>query len=111
MTAIATHADGVEIVLEKSLVGHGTPVSRITLREPTGRDYLAYGEPVNHARNPDGTFFAVENEDIIRKYIFACLPDTVNEAMADQLCLADAMALKNAILDFFQAARLRKLEK
>lgn len=101
----------VEITLEKPLVSHQGQVRKLTLSEPTGNDYLRIGEPVQHARNTDGTVFVVENEEAIREYIIAGLPPELDDPLIGQLSLADAMKAKDAVLGFFQAARGRQSAK
>ncbi|MEP9355989.1 hypothetical protein ABLE93_20640 [Xanthobacter sp. KR7-65] len=96
------------IHLVKPLLTHGGPVSVLVLSEPTGRDYLRLGEPVVWGRNPDGTVFTAENEEVIRGYIDASLPDSVDSFVIDQACLEDAMNIKAAVLDFFRAAQGRR---
>lgn len=93
------------IDLASPIMGHGEPISRVVIKEPTGRDYFALGEPAVGARNPDGTTYWVENVEVIEKYIEACVSEPSSGILLGQLCLADAMRVKDAVLDFFGAAR------
>lgn len=96
------------IRLARPIYTYSGEVREIALAEPRGRDFLRFGEPVVYGQNPDGTVFAAENEEVIRKYIDAALPENVDPAHIEQLCLEDAMKIKAAILDFFRAARDRQ---
>jgi hypothetical protein len=96
-------AKTTEIVLTSPITGHGGAISRLVIREPKAADFFALGEPQVIARNPDGTVYAVENDAAIRDYVSRCVD--CDPLLLSQLSLADAMAVKAAVLDFFLAAR------
>jgi hypothetical protein len=93
-----------EIALTSPITGHGGAITRLTVREPKAADFFDLGEPQVIARNPDGTVYAVENDAAVREYVSRCVVDC-DPLLLRQLCLADAMAVKAAVLDFFLAAR------
>ncbi len=90
-------------LLEPKLEGE---LTRVVLREPKLADYMAHGEPVSAASSA-GAVFPVENDAAIRGYLYACAIEPDNRAYLDNLGLADAMRVKEALLDFFAAARDR----
>lgn len=99
------------IALSRPLATHAGEIRALKLSEPTGEMYLRLGEPIVYGRSPDGSVFAIENEEIIRRYIEACMPPEVDAVMIGQLSLEDAMAVKEEVLDFFRAARARHSAK
>lgn len=96
-------AKSIAIDLAEPLKGHGAPVKTITVAEPKGKDFYRLGDPYVVARNPDGTLFHVENDELVRAYIEACVD--CDPLLLDQLTLGDAMAVKDAVLGFFTDAR------
>lgn len=94
------------VELVEPLLGHGEPIRRLVLKEPTGRDYISLGEPMVVARNPDGTAYAVENTAVIEQYVERCITEPKDPLLViPQLGLSDAMRLKEAVLGFFRDAR------
>lgn len=92
----------VIIPLDKPLTGHDGPIKRIVLREPTFDEYLAVGDPYSVASSGEGSAFAVENMDAIRRYIGLCLVEPANPDLLKQGNAKLARALKEKILGFFQ---------
>jgi hypothetical protein len=92
------------IDLSSPLPGHGELIRKVVLKEPTYADYMSLGDPFVIARNSDGSLFPVENGDVIRAYIDRCCvsPDPL---LLAGLSLADAMAVKGAVLSFFTEAQ------
>jgi hypothetical protein len=92
------------IPLSVPIAGHGGPVREWKLREPTGAELFRFGEPFVYARNPDGSIFTVENNDVIKLYAEALTvaPDAI---FLDQLALADALKVRSAVIDFFVTAQ------
>ena len=88
-------------LLEPKLEGE---LTRVVLREPKLADYMAYGEPVKGIAR-GGSFYTIENDAAIRDYLTACVIEPDSKAYLDNLGLADAMRVKEALLDFFAAAR------
>jgi hypothetical protein len=97
--------DTKAIPLTTPITGHNGPISKVVVKEPTGRDYFALGEPSVWARNPDGTSYVVENTEVLEKYIERCIVEPNDPLILSQLGLADAMRVREAVLDFFGAAR------
>lgn len=97
-------ADGtLRVDLLKPLTDHGGPVSSIIVREPKGRDFLELGMPTHAMRLPDGSIVGMEMDEVLKAYIERCAD--FNPALLGQMCLADSMALRDAVLSFFIAAR------
>jgi hypothetical protein len=93
------------ITLTAPLLTHDGPVSEIVLREPRGTDFFALGEPVTLTRDDTGTLYYVENAATIAAYVDRCVSEPVTPAALKGLALADAIAVKAAVLDFFMLAR------
>lgn len=99
----------VTIELSEPIIGHSDPIRRVVLQEPRARDYFALGEPSVYARNPDGTVYAVENAEVIDRYIERCIVEPKESILLDQMSLGDAMRVKDAVLGFFSDARKKTL--
>lgn len=96
----------VTIQLSEPVVGHQGPITEVVLRPPSLPQYLAIGEPWSVVPAPDGREGAVvENDAAIAAYGEACVAEPRDKLLLGQIGLADAMAIKDAILDFFVAAR------
>lgn len=92
------------IKLTGEVLVHGEPVKEIVIREPRGAELFSLGEPVLHSHSLTGgvlTETLVENDEIIRAYLNRCLEAPRDPSVFDQLSLADAKAVKKALLDFF----------
>lgn len=79
---------------------HDRPVTEITLREPTGGQYLDFGEPLILV-NSSGGLFQTEDRAAIGKYLDACVEHDSGVAVLRLLSLHDARAVKEALLGFF----------
>jgi hypothetical protein len=90
--------------LIEPIEGHGGDlITSFTLREPRAKEYMELGDPASIAQR-DGTFFEVVNEDVIKKYIQACLiAPTFGEAA--RFTLADSIKMREVMTSFFQLAR------
>lgn len=97
-----------EIPLSEPIAGHSGPIAKVVLREPTLADVMEIGEPQVIGRTADGTLYAVEHVGSIKAYLERCVqsPDAL---LLGQLCLADALAVKDALIGFFSTARLASL--
>lgn len=95
----------VAVDLIEPIATHHGPAARVVLREPNGRQYADLGDPSVYARNPDGTAYVVENPAVIAQYLEGCIVEPEPLLTLPQLGLADAMRVKDALLDFFAAAR------
>ncbi|QRG05925.1 phage tail assembly protein [Xanthobacter dioxanivorans] len=98
------------ITLDEPVLGHGGEIRTLTVREPKGHEFFEFGEPFSHARNPDGTIYSIEIDGVLKKYVAACV-ENAGEPELMRLCLADAMAVKDAVLGFFTGARLKNSAK
>ncbi len=93
----------VTITLQEPISGHNGPVREVVIRPPLAADYFEFGDPQVAARAPDGSFFVVEDDAALRGYIERCVvsPDAL---LIRQLSLVDAIAVKKAVMGFFQSA-------
>lgn len=82
----------------------GRNIESLTFRAPRMREYAQFGEPSVVTRTGDGGLVLVENTDAIFAYARALLPTDVVGAL-EYLTLRDSLAVKEAILGFFEAAR------
>ena len=97
----------------------GKPVPRVYLLEPRARHLSRYGEPRMSAYNgKTGTGFSVDNDEAIAKYLDDLLSlDGRNEvegggrALYGLLALEDGIALRDALIDFFDKAKLKLISE
>lgn len=89
-----------KIVLEQPVEMHGRRIAEITLREPTGANYLDFGDP-HFLANSQGGLFQVERDDVIARYLDACVDHEAGAHLLRLLSLQDARAVKVALLSFF----------
>ncbi|MCA0417349.1 MAG: phage tail assembly protein [Proteobacteria bacterium] len=94
----------IVVKLKKPITAHNEVISEVVLREPRAHDFFTLGDPYVIARNGDGSVFPVEDRGVIQDYMERCVvkPDP---ALIGTLGLADAMAVKEAVLGFFVSAR------
>lgn len=97
-------AKTITLDLVEPIEAHDELVRQVVLREPRGADYFALGDPFVVARNPDGTLFEVVNEGVVKGYIER-LAEKPNAALLGTISAADAIKLRQKVLDFFYAAR------
>jgi hypothetical protein len=83
---------------------HGAALAEIRLKEPTGFQYIEIGEPRFPMTYASGGGYWVEDDARIRRYLDRCLDHEGGSMLFAQLALADAMAVKGALIDFFIAA-------
>lgn len=103
------------IVLKNPITGHMpdpvtgesriTEIREIILREPKYRDIMQLGEPSAFARSEGGMIYQAEKEDVVQSYIEKLMESPKDRALLEQVSLADAIQLKEAIFGFFQEAR------
>lgn len=96
---------------ERAIIELATPlrspegdVKRIVLREPTFDEYLSYGDPYSIAYTAEGVPFGVENMEVIKRYIGACLVEPKDPATLLQAGALVARDVKEKLLGFFQPA-------
>jgi hypothetical protein len=81
-------------------------ITQLVLRPPKFADVMQYGEPAAFARSEGGILFQSEKDEVILAYIRRLLVEPRDPALLDQLGLADTLQCREAIFDFFKAARL-----
>lgn len=93
------------VTLLEPISGHGELIREVVLREPRYKDYFSLGEPYVIAQNADGSALPVESPDAIQAYLERCVVSPEPLLLAG-LGLADAMAVKGALLSFFAMAQV-----
>ena len=91
------------IQLSQPVEMHGKRVTEIVLNEPTGGQYLDFGEP-RTVVNASGGLFYTENDAVISAYLDACVKHEAGVHVLRLLSLTDAMNVKKALLGFFTDA-------
>lgn len=82
-----------------------TQIKEIVLREPKYRDIMLLGEPAAFARSEGGMIYQAEKDEVVRNYIERLMISPKDVLLLEQVSLADALQLKEAIFGFFQDAR------
>lgn len=85
-------------------------VSKLVLREPTGRDVMTFGEPYIQTQSSDGAIVAIENAEAIEGYMTQCVVDPAGINVIDRVGLTDFLRLKDAVFGFFSDARMAGLQ-
>lgn len=96
----------VSVRLEEPIVGHEGKIDSLTVRPPTGGEYLAHGDPEEYAQAGNGVFVRSVNRSAVREY--ATILTGLTDGEVGKLSLVDMMALEEAIVGFFRAARERR---
>ncbi|WP_316172145.1 MULTISPECIES: hypothetical protein [unclassified Bradyrhizobium] len=95
----------VTIALLEPIEGGRGQIKEVVLRPPKYRDIAALGEPSAYARSDDGLMFTSDKDEVVHGYIERLLVEPQDAALLEQLGLADALKLREAVHGFFQAAR------
>lgn len=82
---------------------NGTRFSRVTMNEPTFRDYTDLGNPTTFVAVAGGGGFEQEVPSVIRDWIERLYDGDPN--FLYQLSLVDSLKLRDAVIDFFRVAR------
>lgn len=94
------------IKLSRRYDAHGKVFDAVTLRDPKYRDFIDVGAPTEAQPLPGGDgMMIVKHFDRIDTYVGRLLQEPLSTADIVDLDLADALALEDAILDFFVQAR------
>ena len=98
-----------EVTLSEPITTHDGPCSKVVLRSPKYGDVFALGEPQAYAVDPNsGLLFTSNRDDVIRQYVQRCVIEPKNPDLLEQCNLADSLAIREAILGFFEAARAER---
>ncbi|MCA0275870.1 MAG: hypothetical protein LCH86_07700 [Proteobacteria bacterium] len=92
------------VKLTRSYTVHGKSFDCVVLREPKMKDLLALGEPWEAVSGVDGSRVPIEYLDRIEGYIDRLAIEPTADHLTE-LGLADALAVKAALGDFFIEAR------
>ena len=80
-------------------------ITEVVLRSPKYSDIMTLGEPAAFAQSEGGLVFTAEKEDVVAGYITRLLVHPKDPQLLHQLEAADTLQLKEAVYDFFKAAR------
>lgn len=96
-------AQSKTIELSVPVEWHKETVTAIELKEPTGGDYLDYGDPRKIIYRPDGTVLWEENNGVIKSYIERCVVVSKGAAppFVRLLNIADVKKIKVEMFGFF----------
>jgi hypothetical protein len=81
--------------------GKGGKVTKVVLQEPTAADYFTLGAPQTWVR-ASGGMALVDNDAAIRTYAERLIVQPDPLLAMNQMHVLDAIAVKDAILGFFQ---------
>ena len=98
-------SDALAIALGAEQVDQPANLSRLMAQhktEPTFDEYLSIGDPYSIAYTDDGTPFAVENVENIKRYVSVCLTVPKDPAALQQASAQVAREVKQKLLGFFQ---------
>ena len=96
------------VALSKPVQIFGKTAGSIELKEPNGGQFVRLGEPRILVFNASGSGYWIENAETIRAYLDALIQhEAGGEAVMALLTLEDAMAVKEALFDFFTSAAER----
>jgi hypothetical protein len=94
------------IKLSDPIPGHKEVIAEISLREPKFGDVMELGDPIDFVRTADGHQVRTINYPVVGEYAERCV-DGIPPLLLNELGLQDALAVQEAIIDFFVQARLR----
>lgn len=95
----------VTITLTEPIEGPAGRIDQIVLRAPKFPDVMQLGEPVAFARSEGNMIFQAEKDEVVEGYIKRLLVEPKDPQLLMQLGLTDTIKLKEAIFEFFRAAR------
>ena len=94
------------IKLSRRYEAHGKVFDAVGLRDPKYRDFIDIGDPIEQQPLPTGSgSMIVKHFDRIDAYVGRLLQEPMSTADIVDLDLADALAMEEAVLDFFVEAR------
>ena len=85
--------------------GHHGKIKSITLSEPKYPVIMALGRPVTTIRTQEGAVYQTQDPEIIKRYAEKMVDQEKVAPVLHLLGMADTLALQDAVLDFFTAAR------
>ena len=93
----------------------GQTITQISLREPSGRQYVKLGDPRVLVWNASGGGYWVEQPEVVAAYLEVCIAEDsagaiMGAQILDRLALEDVMGVKAALFDFFDGAAKRRFE-
>jgi hypothetical protein len=98
------------IKLTTPIEGPEGQIHEIVLREPKYADLMLLGEPAAYARSDGGMIYTADKDETIHAYIERLLDAPKDRALLNQVTLADALQLREAVFGFFHMARKTTVE-
>ena len=89
------------IQLKRPFSGGTGPVTQVKVQEPTAGDFFMLGSPQTWVRAPGGQAL-VDNDAVIRAYAERLIVEPDPLLAMSQMSVLDAIAVKEAICDFFR---------
>lgn len=96
----------IRVELPDAVETHAGIVSVAEFREPSARDLMALGKPVQIGSSGDGVF-AFERDDVIQEYLERLVLAPIDPVTLGAMTLANGLACREAILGFFGQAQQR----
>ena len=85
--------------LVKPIIGHNGSITSITLRKPSYRDVMSFGDPET-AVVVNGGYVPTTDMVLIEKYIVSL--SGIDGGLLEQMDYLDALALRDAVRSFFR---------
>lgn len=101
----------IKIDLPDPVETHQGMLTYVEFREPAGRDFFGLGEPFQIVQNGQNGGFLIERDETILAYMERCVRPPFNPIILGGVSLANAMAIREKFLGFFEKARARMLKE
>ncbi len=97
------------ISISKPFEIFGKHITTVKLKEPTGGQYVKFGDPRILVFNASGSGYWVEQPETIKAYLETLLePNDLGSDLLNHLSLDDVMAIKEELFAFFTRAAERR---
>lgn len=92
----------VDITLEKPIVGHGTTITKVVVREPTFDEYMRLGDPFVVAQSQESKIpFVVEDKATLAEYCRLLVVEPSDQLLLKQGGLKLAQQIARTVRGFF----------
>lgn len=89
------------VKLTKPIAWASGTITELTIKEPTGQQYIDLGEPRTPVFSADNSGYWVEIPEKIKQYLDLCIEHEGGSLVLAQANIADARKIKAALLRFF----------
>jgi|SRR5579864_6505737 len=90
-----------EVALKRQIEGPSGQITKVVVQEPTAADFFALGAPQTWVR-ASGGMALIDNDVAIRAYAERLIVEPDPLVAMNHMSVLDAIAVKNAIVGFFQ---------